>query len=485
MLNTINDKEISNEINERYKPTAASVGNTNLPLCDLSDRDFEVLTYHLITAEIENGEHDKYSKVSLMQGVGERGRDCVIYYNDDIVAIVQCKKYKANITRPSFLKELVKFLLHLTLDSDLYSGDNVNYLFYVSKSLTEQAIKLTKQFGQEIINDIDNGNINKFIREVVLDYVSFESYVDKEPYDEIIRLLKKTTVQVCDETDLSYRIKLKPNVLKSYFNVLSIVDSESNKKDLSDVLERFGFPDLSDIDVKHIQRRIKHVSEEKRINFGTFDFYGYDINIFKHLSNEEIGDLFKAVTNVSTFMDKHLFNFLQFKINEATQKQISEIFLFRNNIVHPYTVSLIPMYLVKICNSSIIVNTMPESMRRKLYPEHFMPKEDVMNIVIDEMVNSSEKFLKGDYSLIKGSESEIKFKINSLFPHLHNGLSSVKAIRDQVKKDLMILNPTIENIEREIRMVFESEKTIVIKDSHISSDKEMLPKIRGTFDKLK
>ncbi|MGI2216430.1 hypothetical protein ACRN94_05485 [Shewanella baltica] len=108
-----------------------------------------------------------------------------------------------------------------------------------------------------------------------------------------------------------------------------------------------------------------------------------------------------------------------------------------------------------------------------------------MNIVIDEMVNSSEKFLKGDYSLIKGSESEIKFKINSLFPHLHNGLSSVKAIRDQVKKDLMILNPTIENIEREIRIVFESEKTIVIKDSHISSDKEMLPKIRGTFDKLK
>ncbi|MEL0660211.1 MULTISPECIES: hypothetical protein [Psychromonas] len=108
-----------------------------------------------------------------------------------------------------------------------------------------------------------------------------------------------------------------------------------------------------------------------------------------------------------------------------------------------------------------------------------------MNLVINEMVSSSDKFLKGDYSLIKGNQSEIKFKINELFPHLHNGLSSVKAIKDQVEKDLIILNATIDKIENEIRTVFESEKTIVIKDSHISSDKEMLSKIRGTLDKLK
>ncbi|MEZ9365757.1 hypothetical protein AB4167_14600 [Vibrio sp. 10N.286.49.E11] len=483
-MKKIDDKEISEELSQRYKPAAMSVGNTNLPLNQLSDRDFEILTYHLLKAEINNGEHKGYSDIILMPGVGERGRDCVIYSNEKVVAVVQCKKYSSKITKPSFLRELIKFLLHLTIDDKLFFGDNVKYLFYVSSSLNEPTLSITKQFKTGIAKEIDSGEVDKFVKQVVSEYESFQGYVDNEPYEEIARLLKKTTVQVCDGVDLTQRIKLKQNIMKTFFEVQSVIDIEAHKNVVLDAMTDFGFANLLDMDIKHLHKRIDGMEDEKRVNFGSFDFYGYDISFFKRLTPEALGEIFKAISNLQTTVSKQLFDFLGEKINTATQEKITKVFLV-NDVIHPYTVSIIPTYLLKRCNFTLIANTLPEELRKKYYPDQFMSKKEIMNLVIDEMIISSTKFLNGDYSNIKGNQHEISFKINYMFPQIHRGLSNEQDIRVQIQRDLSIVQDTIDRIEDEIVSILESEKTIVIKDSHMLKDKEMLSKVRKTLDNIR
>jgi hypothetical protein len=484
MYNTVSDEQIDNEIESRYRPYATNASSRDLPLCELSDRDFEILTYQLIKEEIANNEHNEYDSISLMQGVGERGRDCVIYSSNEVVAIVQCKKYKSNITRPALLKELIKFLLHLTIDESLFSGNKVKYLFYISKSLTEPAITLTKQFSKEILIDIKEGKVKSYIKAVVDEYASFEDYVGEEPYEEIESLLKLTTVEVYSQVDLSHRIQCKPNILQNFFDVIQVIDRDAFKEDFTRILEGYGFTEQSDIDIKHLQKRIKSIGSEKRTNFGTFDLYGYDIEFLKSLKNDELGELFQLMSNVSLFMNKKLFNYLSSKITELTLKEVTNKLLL-NNIIHPFSVNVVLMYLARRCSRSLVGGTLPEKSHQKYYPEHYVTKEHLIGEVLKYLLDSSERFMHGDYSLIKGTKEEISFKVNVLFPKMHEGFATIADIRSRVERDLIILQPVMDKIEAEIIELLESEKTIIIKSSETFSDKEMIPKIKETFDSLK
>ncbi|HIF9520919.1 TPA: restriction endonuclease [Photobacterium damselae] len=484
MYNTVSDKQIDNEIESRYRPHATNASIRDLPLCELSDRDFEILTYQLIKEEIANNEHNGYDSISLMQGIGERGRDCVIYSNDEVVAVVQCKKYKSNITRPALLKELIKFLLHLTIDESLFSGNKVKYLFYVSKSLNEPAIKLTNQFSKEVLKDINEGKVKGYIKAVVDEYASFEGYVGKEPYEAIESLLMLTTVEVHDQVDLSYRIQCKPNILQNFFDVVQVIDRDAFNEDLTRMFERYGLADQSDIDIKHLQKRIKPIGSEKRTNFGAFDFYGYDIEFLKYLKNDEFSELFQLISNVSLFMNKKLFSYLSSKITELTYKEVTNK-LLNNNIIHPYSINVVTMYLSRRCSRSLVSGTIPEKLHQKYYPEHYATKDQLIGEVLEYLLDSSERFMGGDYSLIKGTKEEIRFKVNVLFPKLHEGFTTITDVRSRAERDLIILEPVIDKIETEIIELLESEKTIIIKNSEMFSDKEMLPKIKNTFDSLR
>lgn len=484
MYNTVSDEQIDNEIESRYRPHATNASSRDLPLCELSDRDFEILTYQLIKEEIAQNEHSGYDSISLMQGVGERGRDCVIYSNNEVVAVVQCKKYKSNITRPALLRELIKFLLHLTIDASLFSGNNVKYLFYVSKSLTEPAIALTKQFSNEVLSDIKEGKVKGYIKGIVDEYASFEGYVGEEPYEKIESLLKLTTVEVCDQVDLSYRIQCKPNILQNFFDVIQVIDRGAFNEDFTRILEAYGFTEQSDIDIKHLQKRIKSIGSEKRTNFGRFDLYGYDIEFLKSLKNDEFSELFQLMSNVSLFMDKKLFDYLSSKIMELTLKEVTNKLLL-NNIIHPFSVNVFTMYITRRCSRSLVSGTLPEKLHQKYYPEHYATQDLLIGEVLKYLLDSSERFMHGDYSLIKGTKEEISFKVNVLFPKMHEGFATIADIRSRVERDLIILKPVMDKVEAEIRELLESEKTIIIKSSGMFSDKEMIPKIKETFDSLK
>ncbi|MFN0248119.1 MAG: hypothetical protein ACKV2T_14610, partial [Kofleriaceae bacterium] len=87
-----------------------------LSFAHLGHRTFEVLVYRLLSrrAALTN------SRVTLMQGVGDGGRD-VICHNADgrLELIAQCKLLKERLTYPALVRELLKLSLHRYLEPDV------------------------------------------------------------------------------------------------------------------------------------------------------------------------------------------------------------------------------------------------------------------------------------------------------------------------------------------------------------------------------
>ena len=93
-MKKIIDEQINIEAQSGYRPWTIDSGIGLLPFSELGDREFELLCYLLVKNEIEDRKHKNISSISLMQGVSERGRDCVLYHNGVVSGLIQCKKCK-------------------------------------------------------------------------------------------------------------------------------------------------------------------------------------------------------------------------------------------------------------------------------------------------------------------------------------------------------------------------------------------------------
>lgn len=137
MRKKISDEQIKIESEAGFKPLTIESGIALLPFSELGDREFELLSYLLVQEEINNSKYSNIDGISLMQGVSERGRDCVLYNQGKVAGLIQCKKYTGRLTKPQALKEIIKFLLFATLDESLLPDpDNFEYKLYVSNDLT-------------------------------------------------------------------------------------------------------------------------------------------------------------------------------------------------------------------------------------------------------------------------------------------------------------------------------------------------------------
>ncbi|WP_159745762.1 restriction endonuclease, partial [Chryseobacterium sp. 8AT] len=109
----INQDTIETTILTANKPTAIS--NSPYPLNSLDDRVFEILTYSIFKKRISEKDteiYPIYDDVLLMQGVGDKGVDCVLTKENKFSAFIQCKKYSKNLSDSQILLELTKFSLH-------------------------------------------------------------------------------------------------------------------------------------------------------------------------------------------------------------------------------------------------------------------------------------------------------------------------------------------------------------------------------------
>ena len=140
-----------NEVEIRIANSTKPISNSNFyyPLNSLDDRIFEVLLYSIFTKRNEN-ENSKFhaycEDVILMQGVGEKGMDCVLSKDNKITGIIQCKKYSSNLSPVLILNELTKFALHFHLNRDKFiDKENFKYFFATSTGYSGKSLELKQK----------------------------------------------------------------------------------------------------------------------------------------------------------------------------------------------------------------------------------------------------------------------------------------------------------------------------------------------------
>ena len=124
-----------------HKPIANS--GTNYNLNGLESQKFEELLHHIFTCRIDDDLKDVFDDAKLMTGVGEEGRDVILQFKGKKKGIIQCKRYKTNIDKPTVSKEIIKFVLYYYKNNSLIDDlSDFTYYFVCSHKFANTSIDL-------------------------------------------------------------------------------------------------------------------------------------------------------------------------------------------------------------------------------------------------------------------------------------------------------------------------------------------------------
>lgn len=193
-----------------------------------SDRRFEELIYSIYKKKIENDRiwKELYDDIALMQGVGEKGRDCVLYKNGTVTGVIQCKKYDDRISKRDCAKEILKFVLYSFFDNAvLPDANNLIYYFVVSEGFSGPASDYLDKFNEEIIKDAE---LETWFHELKVKYKASLGTLD---YNTILTaLLKKLAAikvrkVIPQDLDLELSTNYTKEIIPVFFDVKTVTDN--------------------------------------------------------------------------------------------------------------------------------------------------------------------------------------------------------------------------------------------------------------------
>ncbi|PZW49690.1 hypothetical protein [Pseudomonas sp. URMO17WK12:I2] len=483
MQTEVSPQRISAELKSIIKPNALIAGLDGFPYKDLDDREFEILIYSLLKDEITRGEVPDVSKVSLMQGVGERGRDIILYSSHGVAGVVQCKKLAKRLDKPAAYKEIIKYILHCILDESLVStSGQTEYHMYAPGGLTEQTQKLFDSPEVTINADLANGLFEKQLLAVINFYEAFQGFQVSPPLARVADELKKLKLLKHDANDLDVRLAHNSRVAAAFFRTKVYVEKETIAPVLEELLntfgEKMGLKLLTDEHLIEVQERISKIHSSKRVSFGHVDIFGYDRELYAYFSNEEFEEFLKRIEAVRQFFNVKALSVITEKVMSLMYEKIT-IPLVHEDRIRPITVVVVGQYLVRV----IIPIFMRGAMTSEAYHKKYGSSEVSLDIVVGEIVSSIMKFLAGDYSNFPNPDPSREMRI-SHFVALSAGISSEADALEIISEDMLLLKPIVDEIITEVSGIADASRTIIIKDTSIMSDADAIRKVSDELDSL-
>ncbi|MWC29767.1 HD domain-containing protein [Paenibacillus sp. MMS18-CY102] len=225
------------------------------PFCELQPRDFERLAFCLYQAELQKRPTGAYDEIQLMQGVGERGRDCLLLRGGKTVGLIQCKRYKTNIDVSEIGREIVKFVLHSLLDPALLPDVNdFSYKIAVSYGFSENALNLINSLTKQ---SYDKDTIKIWAAEAIAKNKGLSSIVWDDVKNSVFDALDKISFETIYPDTLNPLIETNPEIKSMFFELKPILDLKSFEKLL---VEREKAA-LQFCDTGLLERRLKEKNE--------------------------------------------------------------------------------------------------------------------------------------------------------------------------------------------------------------------------------
>lgn len=241
-------------------PTALASGVLRFPFGELSHPDFETLVRFLLEHELQQQDHGhRFTNVAQMPGVGDRGRDIILYRDDAVCGVVQCKRNKSRFTKRMLIKELVGFSMHALMDSSLIPNrHDFSYHLYVAGELSETAALLVHGYPAGIEAEIAGGAIAGAVTAHMRDYKTFRNFRDSYDLSDVSDVLRRLSVSVSTGCDLARRLHNAPDLISKVFRVQTVIDHSGAEVLLRQALTDFGLRQMNAADGggsrKHIEK---------------------------------------------------------------------------------------------------------------------------------------------------------------------------------------------------------------------------------------
>lgn len=262
------------------------------PLNSLTDREFEVLLYFIYQKQI----NDKaFMKVTLMSGVGERGRDVVLSLNGKDVGIIQCKKHKSNIDKPTIAKEIIKFCLYQIVEKDLMPKNNKRFMYIIATStgLTNTAKKIVR--NSEIIFE-DNEQFIKWTDEVINEYATLRKLDLKVIYDELLKNIQRLDIEEKTPQDINKLLISSPEIVDYFFKVQKVTDNRLLEKIIKKYLDPILISVNNNSDEKIVLEDIDFKKQFKKYLEDNYEHYSYARTLVFGNQQKKLEDFYIPLT---------------------------------------------------------------------------------------------------------------------------------------------------------------------------------------------
>lgn len=192
----------------------------------LEHYDFERLMYCLYRNEIQH-EYISYEKIQLMSGVRDNGRDCVLYNDEKISGIIQCKhsSKSKSLAIGICAKEIIRYALYSIQNRDLLPDiSSFVYFFAASAGFDSDCSTFLKTFNTSIARQ---EGLNGWVAQVISSSQQLKDVNKDEIIIELLAILQSIKIELVIPTDIDLLLRKAYNseVAKKFFEVAMVVDS--------------------------------------------------------------------------------------------------------------------------------------------------------------------------------------------------------------------------------------------------------------------
>ncbi|MBL7809534.1 MAG: NACHT domain-containing protein [Saprospiraceae bacterium] len=276
-MKQITQDEIEVYVANADKPNAFS--NHSFPLNSLDDRVYEILTYSIFKQRLAAKDVNlinRYDDVILMQGVGEKGMDCILTSGGHISAVIQCKSYAQNLTDTLILTELIKFGIHFILDKLKFVNEKeFKYFIATTTGYSSKAIQLINLLKSRSIEE--NSNFNKLTLKVIKKYKEFEKIRFAEIKNELPKILYSFEYELIGPSDFDLWINNYPEIIDTFFEIKKVTDNSVIEKKGNEILAKIeeSFSTKEKENTAIFIENYKKISIEK---LNIVNFIGFDLH---------------------------------------------------------------------------------------------------------------------------------------------------------------------------------------------------------------
>ncbi len=465
MIEYISEDQVYKEVQEfkDFKPTLYA--NRNAPLEYLSDREFEILVYHLYKSKISKRTLN-FDEILLMKGTKDLGRDCILIRDGRNYGVIQCKRYSEPVCKPSFVREIIKFLIHSINDKNLiHDSSDFTYYFIALKGINDPAIELYQDFNNKIKEE---EKIEDWIVEVLDQNKSFKKnklQLIKEP---LLNLLEKVKIELVTGHDLTLDLKLEDEIRSTFFEVEKVINEDVFKN----ILKDFNVKGLNDEDVKRVVDRIEDIPSDQRMIMGMISFFGFHEDFLKRIvKNQKFKDLIEIIADFKAGINKEQIDFLKEKV-----EFYHSIYFAKSSAISAFTKQAIVPYLFSKCIAMYMDNEMGSIFNQVVGKSLSYPEEADLDKLKTKLVEGGAKIIRGDYSEVEGDEQLLSLK-KELFNFIYKGFTTKKQLRETIDKEISEIKPTLDKIEKDLMDYIPSKTTIVVENLNFLDDKKMIERM--------